>query len=148
MMKINQIFWKIIFVVILFSRGDLYSQACCTAGTPLLGSLEMTSAPKGVLQFGLTAEHNSLKHVLSGSEKLRNSERERISQSILLEINYGLTNNISITSLLSYIRQERTITNLINSRDQLSAAGIGDIALLIKYSLIPFDIIGQQDPRE
>ena len=73
--------YKILFVSILLLLGN-YSinvQACCTAGTPLLGSLEMTSAPKGILQFGLTFEHNSLIHVLNGSTKLRNPEREGIS---------------------------------------------------------------------
>lgn len=135
----------VLLSVFFIFRNELYSQACCTAGAPLLGSLEMTSAPKGVLQLGLTAEHNSLKHVLNGTQKLRNPERERVSQSILLELNYGLTNNLSITGLFSYIRQERTITNLINFQDQLSASGIGDVALLAKYSIIPFDIIEQQE---
>jgi len=134
-------FYIFIFTVIL-NGNSVFAQACCTAGTPLLGSLEMTSAPKGILQFGFTFDHNSLTDVLSGSSELKNQERERISESLLFEVNYGLTNRISVTSLFSYIRQERTISQ---SSNKLSAAGIGDIVLMVKYSLVPFDIFNNQE---
>jgi len=127
------------------SQEAVMSQACCTAGTPLLGSLEMTSAPKGILQFGLSFEHNSLTNVLNGTEKLKNPERERISESAILEINYGLSNRLSITGLFSYINQVRTITQFNNAANTLTASGIGDIAILTKYSLIPFDIFNKRE---
>lgn len=140
----KSIFNTFTVIIILFFNQIIFAQACCTAGTPLLGSLEMTSAPKGILQFGFTTEHNSLTNVLSGSTKLKNPERERISQSALLEINYGITNRLSITGLFSYIRQQRTITNF-SSENVLTLSGVGDIALLTKYSLIPFSIIGREE---
>ena len=133
----------IILLIFLFTT-NIYGQACCTAGTPLLGSLELTSTPKGILQLGMTADHNSLTDVLSGSETLRNGERERISQSVLFELNYGISNNITITTLLSYIRQQRTIFNN-NSTNELTASGIGDIVLLGKYSLIQSDIFNNEE---
>lgn len=133
----------IVYIFLLIAGSTKYhAQACCTAGTPLLGSLEMTSAPKGILQFGFTFDHNSLTDVFNGSSILRNQERERISESLLFEINYGLTNKISLTTLFSYIRQERVISQ---SSNKLSAAGIGDIVLMAKYSLIPFDIFNTQE---
>lgn len=139
-------FIKIFFIITtIFLGKNIYSQACCTAGTPLLGSLEMTSAPKGILQFSFTSEHNSLTHVLTGSSKLKNPERERISQSALLEINYGISNKLSVTGIFSYIRQQRTITNFGNEENVLTVSGIGDIALLTKYSLIDFDIFNRQE---
>jgi hypothetical protein len=137
--------YRIIIILFLFLNKFSYGQACCTAGTPLLGSLEMTSAPMGMLQIGLTTEHNSLTHVLSGNNKLDNPERERISQSALVEVNYGITNRLSVTGLFSYIRQQRTITNFGNTKDILTASGIGDIAFLTKYSLITFDIFNKQE---
>jgi len=136
---------KLISIVSLFLRDSAFAQACCTAGTPLLGSLEMTSAPKNVLQFGLTFEHNSLTNVLNGSNKFFNDERKRISESALLEVNYGLTNNLSITGLFSYINQVRTIKNIDQSDNTLKASGIGDIVLLTKYSIIGFDIFNREE---
>lgn len=131
--------------MVVFAPSFLYSQACCTAGTPLLGSLEMTSAPNGVLQIGLSAQHNYLNDVLTGSEFLENQERERVSQSALLEINYGLTKKLSITTLISFIKQSRTITTITNLENNLTATGLGDIVLLSKYSLIEFDIFSRQE---
>ena len=141
----NRAVFIIFIYILLFYTQIINGQACCTAGTPLLGSLEMTSAPKGFLQIGISTEHNSLTHVLVGSTKLKNPERERISQSALIEINYGVSKKLSITGLFSYIRQQRTITNFETTENVLTASGIGDIALLTKYSLIPFDIIGKQE---
>ena len=47
--------------------------------------------------------------------------------------------------MFSYIKQERTITDYANNQNQLTVSGIGDIALLAKYSLIPFNIIERQE---
>jgi hypothetical protein len=133
-----------ILIILLLIGQKLLAQACCTAGTPLLGSLEMTTAPRGALQFGLTFEHNSLKDVFDGNNQLLNPERERISESALLEVNYGISNRLSITGMFSFISQERTISTLSNTENTLSARGIGDIVLLSKYSLIEFDIFDKQ----
>ena len=139
---------KILYIVYIFllltGSTKYHAQACCTAGTPLLGSLDLTSAPKGILQFGITFDHNLLTDVLNGTRFLENEERERISQSMLLEINYGISNRFSVTALFSYIRQQRTIFNN-SSENELTASGLGDIVLMTKYNILPFSIFNNNE---
>jgi hypothetical protein len=137
--------FQISIICLLFLSKTIFAQACCTAGTPLLGSLEMTLAPKGILQLGLSLEHNSLNDVFDGSNLLFDQERERISESAILEVNYGISNRLSITGLFSYIRQQRIISELDYSDNSLTASGIGDVLLLTKYNLIQSSIFDRQD---
>lgn len=141
----NKSKYSVLLGIALFIYNNVSGQACCTAGTPLLGSLEMTSAPQNVLQLGLTFDHNNLNDVFSQSSKLENIERQRISQSVLLEINYGITSRISLTGILTFNRQERTISENVASGNKLLASGIGDAVILTKYSLFQFSIFNPNE---
>ncbi len=138
---------KYLFTIaaLLLIKGNIFAQACCTAGTPLLGSLEMGSANKGVWQFGLTYEYNSLQDVYAGSDVLDDQTRERISQAALLEINYGLTERISFTALISFIDQQRNIDPVSGFVNELGARGVGDALVMIKYNLLNLDMINQRE---
>ncbi len=138
-------YFIIISLLIISLSNIISAQACCTSGTPLLGSLEMTSAPAGMLQIRFSGNYNYLNDVLTKTDFLENQERERISQTLLLEFNYGFTNKLSFTLLMSYIRQSRTISTLSSLDNSLTASGIGDIVALAKYSLIQFDIFRRQE---
>ncbi len=123
MKQLQQIFFIITF---LFSTKLLVTQACCTAGTPLLSSLEMSTASKGILSLGLSTKYNSLTDVYTGSNFLEDQERERVSQSYLFEINYGLTNRISFSALFSFMRQTRKTQTISNFENVLNVSGIRD----------------------
>lgn len=136
-------FFLCTIVLSLVFINAIYGQACCTAGTPLLGSLEMTSAQKGVLQIGVTGEYNFLNDVFEKTQFLENEERERNSKSLLFEINYGISKSFSLSALFSYIQQTRIITTLNSIKNKVSANGIGDAILLVKYNLINLDIFAR-----
>ncbi len=68
-----------LLLILLIAPANLWAQACCSAGTPLLSSLELPATPKGSWQFALTYEYNTLKNVLSGTEKLDDDTRERLT---------------------------------------------------------------------
>lgn len=136
---------SLVVLIFLLLNTNLFAQACCSAGTPLLGSLEMSSGTAGVLQFGLTYDYNSLQSVYEGSKWLDDQTRERLTQSALFEITYGVTNKLSVTGLLSFVNQSRTITPLNQQQNEISTNGLGDAVLLLKYKLIEVNIISQTE---
>lgn len=130
---------EILLILLLLGNNSLnLAQACCTSGTPLLGSLDLASTPSGLLSLGITFHHNELNDVLNNSNLLESNQRERISQSILLETSYGVSNRFSFSTIFSFIRQQRTIKE--NNIDKLTAQGLGDLVLIGKYNIIPFSI--------
>jgi len=142
MKLIQQIF---LTAILLLSTKNVIAQACCTAGTPLLSSLEMSTSSMGTLSLGLSTKYNSLTDVYTGSNFLEDQERERISQSYLLEISYGLTNKISLSVLFSYMRQTRNIQTITNFENTLNVNGIGDALFLVKYNLINIDLFNRTE---
>ncbi|MCZ6777010.1 MAG: hypothetical protein O7D34_11200 [Ignavibacteria bacterium] len=126
-----------------FSQSS-WAQACCSAGTPLLSSLELPSTARGNLQFALTYEYNALLDVLSGTRTLEDDTRRRVTHSVLLETSYGLSSTFSVSALLTLVQQERRIVSPFDGTEsQLSARGIGDAVVLFKHSLVPLNIFSQ-----
>jgi hypothetical protein len=137
---------KIIIITTIFlSASFIKAQTCCTAGTPLLGSLEHTSTQKGILNVSATYDFNNLTDVYEGSSALDDNSRKRISQSFLLNADYGLTDNISVSLLLSYINQIREIDAGSGSTNRVSVSGIGDAIFLAKYQMLSMDIVSQRE---
>ncbi len=137
---------KLIYILAAFLYTQIvYAQACCTAGTPLLGSLEMSTTKKGVWQFGLNYEYNSLQDVYEGSSQLIDQTRERITQSILFEVNYGFSSKITLTGLFSFVNQQRLIDPLTGSNNSLTINGIGDLMFLVKYNILSLSIVNRNE---
>ncbi len=111
-------------------------QACCSGGVPLGGSLGLGTAAKRSLQVLVTYDYNNLSDLMDGSEYLGDNTRQRVTQSALLEINYGLSERWGIAGVLPYIRQERIIKSSVNPDDFSKAQGMGDALLLLKYRLL------------
>ncbi len=139
---------KILHIVLLISTiavSQISAQACCTAGTPILSSLEMSTAEYKTWKFGVTYQYNSLKSVYDGSDKLEEFSRERITQSALIEVNYGLFKRFTITALFSYINQQRLVDPVSGNSNKLNSGGIGDFLLLAKYKVINLDFVNQRE---
>jgi hypothetical protein len=123
-----------------------WSQACCSAGTPLLSSLELPSTSAGTLQLALTYEYNTLRDVLSGSSTLNDDSRRRTTHSLLLETSYGFTSFLTASVLLTVVQQERSIRSSFDGGESfLQTRGVGDAIVLLKYDLIRANIINQLD---
>ena len=136
---------KLILIFFIASVSQVYSQACCTAGSPLLSSLETSTTQKGNLQIGLSYVYNLLDDVYEETNYLNDNTRNRISQSILMQADYGVSENFSLSGLFTYINQERNISAYQGATNTVSASGIGDALLLIKYNLVPLTILKEQE---
>jgi Putative MetA-pathway of phenol degradation len=111
----------------------LIAQTCCSGGIPLSNSIGLDVLEKGRIQVGLNYDYHNLNTLNSGSRNLNDNSRLRITHSVLLNIGYSITNNISVETLLTWVNQRRRITQFENvNLDQTS--GIGDAALLFKYN--------------
>ena len=134
-----------VLIFIFLSSTLIYSQACCSAGSPLLSSIEVSSSQKGELRFGLTYEFNYLNDVFTQATNINDNTRRRIVHSVLLETNYGLTNRISISSLLTFINQRRIIFSSQRTQNKISTLGISDAVVLVKYNFLPLTILNKNE---
>ena len=129
--------------IVLPSR--LVGQACCSAGTPLLGSLELPATPHNTWQFVLSYDFNVLKDVVAGTQRLAEGSRRRTTHSLLWETSYGITSTLSITLLATAVQQERVITAASTAASALRTRGVGDAVLLLKYALVPLTLPAQRE---
>ena len=127
---------KVLFVILSLSVSGKYafSQACCTGGAPLSSSLGIKSYEENTLIIDFSYDHNKLDKLYSGSNKLDDSNRERITKSALLRISYPISDKWTITAILPYVWQEQTVFSSFGNTKQ-SANGMGDIVLLGQYTL-------------
>jgi hypothetical protein len=119
------------FIVIL---KEANAQTCCSGGVPISGNLGLPPGSSGTWQFSLGYDVNVLKTLMNGSEELDDQSRERVTRSILFQSGYSITDQFSADLFFSYVKQERTI-NQFDKTDYTSTNGIGDAAILFKYSL-------------
>ena len=139
MINYTRIVFFTLFVVIFstVSPGFLFAQTCSCAGAPLLGSQSSGASGAGNLLVGITYEFNQITRLYSGSDQLVNDSAERSTQSTLIEINYGITDRLSLSGTISYVDKQR-ISGLTNPQGtQLSqTSGIGDGMILLRYNVL------------
>ena len=126
-------------IVLLTHSPSLFAQACCTAGTPLLSSLELPATQKGSWQFAVTADYNYINTNIENSTTYNYpTKRKRYTAAGLLEVSYGISNKFSVSALSSFVKNYREVTDAISTR------GLGDLVLLLKYNFIPLNISSQR----
>lgn len=96
-------------------------------------NIGLPSVEKGTLQFGLSYDYNNLNTLKNGRETLDDNARLRTTKSILLNIGYTITSNLSIEALLTWVHQTRRI-NQFGNINLDETKGIGDGLLLLKYN--------------
>lgn len=125
---------RVVVISVLLLTGSYLSnaQTCCSGGVPLGGSLGLGAAKSKSLQVLVTYDYNAINDLLSSSELLEDDTRSRTTQSSIIEINYGLNRRWSLTGVVPFIRQTRTI-QAFSGEDFTAAQGIGDLVFLAKY---------------
>lgn len=108
---------------------------CCSGGVPISGYLGISASDEGYLQFLLTYDYNNMHDLFEENHQLNDYTRERITHSSLLEVNYGLTDRITLAGMTSFIRQERKVNSLNNQSNFTNTQGPGDGIILIKYRI-------------
>ena len=109
---------------------------CCSGGVPLSGNLGLPAGSKGTFQFSVSYDLNVLRTFKTGTEKLDERDRQRVTHSALVEVGYGFTDRIGLDGFFSFVRQERKIENPGLPTDFQHTEGIGDAVLLLKYNLV------------
>ncbi len=114
----------------------LFSQACCSGGTPLSSNLGIQGLQHQQLEFQLSYDYNTQRALVSGSQKLDDDRRDRNTHSVLLRGSYAFSPKFSLTGLFSFVRQEEVIDNIGGRRTTTYAEGIGDAVAMLQYNLI------------
>ncbi len=124
-----------IFLILLFAIGQSsFAQTCCSGGVPLSNNLGLPNEGKKTVVIGVTYDYNNLNTLNAGSATLDDDSRLRITNSVLLNMNYALTDKFSIEGLFSWVNQTRTITQFGNE-SLTETSGIGDAVFLLKYTI-------------
>jgi hypothetical protein len=127
----------VVVICFLFLINYSYSQTCCSGGIPLSNNIGLAILEKGTTQFGISYDYNNLNTLNSGSKKLDDNARLRITHSVLVNFNYAITNNFAVEGLFTWVNQRRKISQFGNKNlDETS--GVGDALVLLKYNLGKF----------
>ncbi|MFT4925878.1 MAG: hypothetical protein ACI8WB_001973 [Phenylobacterium sp.] len=124
---------RIILPVLLgtFTVGSANAATCSCAGVPLLNSITTSSPQSENWYFSTTYEYHKISDLYSGSDEVNDeTHRDRVSQSTLFELGYGINENWSVATLLSATKHQRAIGN----NSEVDASGVGDGVVLFKYT--------------
>lgn len=122
----------VIILVLLFAKKT-HTQTCCSGGVPLSNNLGLSNEGKGSFQIGINYDSNNLNTLNVGSTKLDDNSRKRVTNSILTNIGYSISDRLSLETLFTWVNQTRRITQFGN-QDFAETSGIGDAIFLIKYA--------------
>ncbi len=131
---------------VLFTSNTL-AQGCCTAGSSTFGGLERGISKKGSLQLGTGFVHTALNSTFNGREEISDPlNRTSSVSSFNLELEYGISENVSVLISSNYLIKNRETTirsNVDNSKEVISfdGKGIGDVIILGKYEIITPSIL-------
>ncbi len=139
-MKSHYLF--LLFFLFLLFNSTLNAQGCCTAGSSTFGGLERGSAKNGTLLLGTGFVSTSLNSTYDGRNEIPDP-LNRISSvaSFNLELEYGLSENVSVLISGTYVIKNRETTvrsSTDNSKEVINfeGKGIGDVVVLGKYEII------------
>lgn len=135
MNKIRLIFFTILACAFQLPSNNTFSQACCTGGIPLSSSLGIKTYPEKSFVIDLSYDINKMDQLYSGTHRLDDSNRKRITKSSILRFTYALNKKWTITTILPYVWQDQTVYSAAGNTSQ-SSNGIGDIVILGQYTLI------------
>ncbi|MCP9290259.1 hypothetical protein [Gracilimonas sediminicola] len=130
-------------VILLMSVYNpvLQAQTCSCAGAPLISSQNFATVPGGGFMGGLTWEYNNISSLYSGANELNNRTQERITNTALLELSYGISDRLSVTGTFTYIEKSRTTgLQTQGNSSTITTSGIGDGMVMMKYHLINQDL--------
>jgi hypothetical protein len=123
---------QILTLLVLLPFIELPSQTCCSGGVPLTGNLGMPSSLRGTWQLSPSYDLNYMNTLKSGDQSLNDANRKRVTQSLIFETGYSLTDFFQISALFTYVFQSRE-TDVSGAKNKDFIHGIGDAVLLFTY---------------
>ena len=123
--------------------SELGAQTCCSGGVPTANNLGLPIANSNTIQFALNYDVNALNTLKTGTEKLESGSRSRLTNTLMLQTGFSLTERVSLDFFVPWLRQEREIRFLGQVSDFTATNGLGDLVLLGKYSVIKKEMRSQ-----
>ena len=123
----------LLLLIILFTGKETNAQTCCSGGVPLSNNIGLPILEKGIMQVGVSYDYNNLNTLNEGSKELDDRNRLRVTHSVLVNLGYSITNNLSVEALLPWVNQRRRI---LTNNALAQSSGIGDAILLTRYKLL------------
>jgi hypothetical protein len=130
--KWNGKYLALFFLILIVAESK--GQTCCSGGTPLTGNLGIQGFEAKSWYFQLSYDYNFLDDLYSGTQKLDDNSRERVTQTLLLQAIYSFSDKFSVNGLFSYVDQKRTIFSFIGETNVTQANGLGDVIILVQYT--------------
>ncbi|MFW5755449.1 MAG: hypothetical protein ACOCWK_02530 [Tangfeifania sp.] len=130
-----------IFIAAQFFGTDLKAQ-CCAAGNPVGGDGSQDALKKNQLSVFTAYRHSYSRDYYHKSQKddIQNIEKSYYNYGSL-SVSYGMNWRFTIHTEMGYYFDKVQVVNLTNGRQTIKAHGIGDMALTMRYSLLPQTII-------
>jgi hypothetical protein len=133
-----------LFSIILIAFRHVFAQGCCTVGASSLGGLESGVRQEHSLSIALGYQSNTLTQTYQGTAKIADPLRRTADvRYVTLELEYGLTNVLSVLGSINYSDKTREITittgsgsTRIDTTASFRGNGIGDLILLVKYAIV------------
>ena len=124
----------LLFIILLAYCCQARSQSCCSGGVPLSNNLGLPVVQTGMVQLRFSYDYNNLNTLKAGWEQLKDDSRRRLSHTALLSWGVSLSEKWAVEGILSYIWQERRITQDVGV-DIARANGIADAVFLVSYNI-------------
>ena len=109
------------------------AQTCCSGGVPLSNNLGLPNEGSNSLILGLAYDYNNLNTLNTGRSELNDDSRLRITNSVLFNVGYAITDRFAVETLFTWVNQTRTITQFENE-NFTETRGLGDAIALAKYN--------------
>ena len=74
------------FILLTVMFAHVSAQTCCSGGVPLSNNLGLPNEGAKSISFGISYDYNNLNTLNSGSDKLDDDSRKRITNSIFIYI--------------------------------------------------------------
>lgn len=112
-----------------------WGATCSCAGVPLLSAMDSSSTEPGDLFINFNSEVHQISTLIQGTKEIRDQTGlQRESFSNVISASYGISQNWSISGLVSHIEHTRKVG--ISTFGSQSASGLGDSVLLARYTPI------------
>ncbi len=112
-----------------------YGQSCCTGGIPFTGQVSTDPIATGRFQFDFKYDRNIINDLIIEKNELDNETNFRMTNSLFLQIGYGVGEKLSIAALISYVFLEEEILTS-SPVIRFNSHGIGDMLLLGSYKIL------------
>lgn len=123
-------------MILFLFPGISNAQTCCSGGVPMAGNVGgMAHAERGTFQVSVGLDGNFLRTLKEGTLTIDDQSRQRTTFSGLLTTYYSISDRISAEALVSYVRQERNISQG-EFTDFTFTTGPGDIVVLLNYTYL------------